>query len=190
MEHEHIGIKLSSPGKACQAHGGTFDVCVGHWASNLCCSSAEIFCQDFSPSYICSTLSEIQHVWWHDRIYLWNLAFVYDQTSVGIVGRKARNTTKVFKNYEPEPAVLSSPQFLRCDNFESQKPLSDCTLDMTQWVFFGKWRAIGVLVKEKCNWCYFTEGNPMSTPPFCFVFFFPWKLQNLLCCLCAERKWW
>lgn len=57
---------------------------------------------------------------------------MYEQTCVGIVGRKAHNSTKVFKSCEPEPAVLSSPQFLRCDKLESQKPVSDCTLGMTQ----------------------------------------------------------
>lgn len=144
MEPEHVGIKISPSGKACRAHGGTFDVCVGHWVTNLCS-----FCQDFSPSHICWTVCEIQHIWWNDKIYLWNGAFVYEQTCVGIVGRKAHNTAKVFRNYEPEPAVLPSPQFLRCDKLESQKPLSDCTLVMTQWVYFWK---------MKNNWCV-TEGK-------------------------------
>lgn len=156
-----------------------------------------LFCRNilsgFLPFRICWTECKIQRIWWKDKIYLCNGAFVYEQVCVGIVGRKAHNTTKVFKNYEPEPAVLSSPQFLRCDKLESQKPLSDCTLDMTQWVYFWKLKNnLCVTEGKKYNWCCFTERNPTAAPLFYFffIFFFPWKLQNLLHCLCAERKWW
>ena len=51
----------------------------------------------FSPPVFDEQWMNFRSIWLNDKVYLWNGAFVYEQTCVGIVGRKVHNTTKVFK---------------------------------------------------------------------------------------------